>query len=123
MGMGVNVFQQIGGVNVVAYYLPVVLERSFNFSPRMSLILSACDSMQWMFWGAVAMWTIERFGRRRMMLFGASGCSLCFAITAIGLGVNNTVSNGVAVAFIFIFYFFFVSTEPWVCSYDCPLAD
>lgn len=31
----------------MAYYLPVVLERSFNFSPRMSLILSACDSMQW----------------------------------------------------------------------------
>lgn len=93
----------------MAYYLPVVLERSFNFTPRLSLILSAADSMQWMFWGACAMWTIERFGRRRMMLFGASGCSLCFAITAIGLGVNTTASNGVAVAFIFIFYFFFVS--------------
>ena len=51
------------------------------------------------------MWTIEKFGRRKMMLFGASGCSVCFAIIAIGLGVNN----GIAVAFIFIFYFFFVS--------------
>lgn len=65
-----------------------------------------------MFWGAMAMWTIERFGRRRMMLFGASGCSACFAIVAIGLGVNNKASNGVAVAFIFIFYFFFVRGRP-----------
>lgn len=87
----------------------MVLERSFHFTPRMALILSACDSMQWMFWGACAMWTIERFGRRNMMLFGASGCSLCFALIAIGLGVDNAASNGIAVAFIFIFYFFFVS--------------
>ena len=30
LGMGANYFQQMGGVNVVAYYLPVVLERSFG---------------------------------------------------------------------------------------------
>ncbi|KAK3075809.1 hypothetical protein LTR53_000511 [Teratosphaeriaceae sp. CCFEE 6253] len=107
LGMGANIFQQIGGVNVVAYYLPVVLERSFGFSPRMALILSACDSMQWMFWGAMTTQVIERFGRKKLMYFGASGCSLCFAVTAIGLGIGNKVSNGVAVAFIFIFYFFF----------------
>ena len=109
LGMGANIFQQIGGVNVVAYYLPVVLERSFGFSPRLALILSACDSMQWMFWGTMAIWTIEKFGRRRMMLFGASGCSLCFAVAAIGLGVGSKASNAVAVASIFVFYFFFVS--------------
>nr|OQO22095.1 hypothetical protein B0A51_09551 [Rachicladosporium sp. CCFEE 5018] len=107
LGCGANIFQQIGGVNVVAYYLPVVLERSFGFSPRMSLILSAVDSMQWMFWGACTTYVIERFGRKKLMIFGASGCSMCFAVTAIGLSVGNKVSNGVAVAFIFMFYFFF----------------
>ncbi|KAI6821553.1 hexose carrier protein [Hortaea werneckii] len=95
------------GVNVVAYYLPVVLERSFGFTPRMSLILSACDSMQWMFWGTMMIFVIERFGRKKLMLFGASGCSLCFAVSAIGLGIGTQASNGVAVAFIFLFYFFF----------------
>ncbi|KAK4574446.1 hypothetical protein LTR86_001287 [Recurvomyces mirabilis] len=104
---GANIFQQIGGVNVVAYYLPVVLERSFGFSPRMSLVLSACDSMQWMFWAACTTYGIEKFGRKKLMLFGAVGCSLCFAVTAAGLGVGTKVSNGVAVAFIFLFYFFF----------------
>ena len=109
LGAGANIFQQLGGVNVVAYYLPVVLERSFGFTPRMSLILSACDSMQWMFWGTMMIFVIERFGRKKLMLFGASGCSLCFAVSAIGLGIGTQASNGVAVAFIFLFYFFFVS--------------
>ncbi|RMX74517.1 hypothetical protein D0869_12516 [Hortaea werneckii] len=107
LGAGANIFQQLGGVNVVAYYLPVVLERSFGFTPRMSLILSACDSMQWMFWGTMMIFVIERFGRKKLMLFGASGCSLCFAVSAIGLGFGTQASNGVAVAFIFLFYFFF----------------
>ncbi|KAK1823431.1 hypothetical protein LTR12_002060 [Friedmanniomyces endolithicus] len=60
LGLGVSIFQQLGGINVVAYYLPVVLERSFGFSPRMALILSAIDSMQWMFWGAMNTLVIER---------------------------------------------------------------
>ena len=107
LGMGANVFQQFGGVNVVAYYLPVVLERSFGFTPRLALILSACDSMQWM-WGAMTIFAIERFGRKKLMLFGATGCSLCFALVAVGLGIGSKASNGMAVAFIFIFYFFFV---------------
>ena len=103
--------QQMGGVNVVAYYLPVVLERSFGFSPRMSLILSAIDSMQWMFWAGIAIAVIERIGRRKLLLFGATGQGVCFAVAAVGLGVGGKTANGVAVAFIFLFYLFFVSSK------------
>jgi hypothetical protein len=90
---------------------PVVLERSFGFSPRISLVLSAADSMQWMFWAAMAYFVIERVGRYKLMLFGAAGCSMCFAVAAIGLGVGGNVANGVAVGFIFLYYFFYVSTS------------
>ncbi|KAK1059654.1 hypothetical protein LTR74_012489 [Friedmanniomyces endolithicus] len=91
LGLGVSIFQQLGGINVVAYYLPVVLERSFGFSPRMALILSAIDSMQWI---------------------------VCFAVTAIGLGIGSKVSNGVAVAFIFMFYVFFVRSPEYLLSFS-----
>ena len=112
LGAGTSFMQQMGGVNVVAYYLPVVLERSFGFTPRISLILSACDSMQWMFWAAMAYFVIERVGRFKLMLFGAAGCSMCFAVTAAGLGAGGKVGNGVAVAFIFLYYFFYVRNSP-----------
>lgn len=111
LGAGTSFMQQMGGVNVVAYYLPVVLERSFGFSPRMSLVLSAADSMQWMFWAAMAYFVIERVGRFKLMLFGAAGCSMCFAVAAAGLGVGGNVANGVAVGFIFLYYFFYVCTS------------
>lgn len=89
----------------------MVLERSFGFSPRISLVLSAADSMQWMFWAAMAYFVIERVGRYKLMLFGAAGCSMCFAVAAAGLGVGGNVANGVAVGFIFLYYFFYVSTS------------
>lgn len=109
LGAGANFMQQFGGVNVVAYYLPVVLKRSFGFSDRLALILSAVDSMQWMFWAGMATLVIERVGRRRLLIFGAAGQCLCFAMAALGLGINTKALNGVAVAFIFLYYFFFVS--------------
>lgn len=109
LGAGVNFMQQFGGVNVVAYYLPVVLKRSFGFSDRLALILSAVDSMQWMFWTGMSSLVIERIGRRRLLIFGAAGQSLCFAMAALGLGINTKALNGVAVAFLFLYYFFFVS--------------
>ena len=67
--------------------------------------------MQWMFWAAMAYFVIERVGRFKLMLFGAAGCSMCFAVTGAGLGVGGKVGNGVAVAFIFLYYFFYVSTS------------
>ncbi|KAF9893034.1 hypothetical protein FE257_012445 [Aspergillus nanangensis] len=107
LGAGASFMQQFGGINVVAYYLPVVLKRSFKFSDRMSLILSAVDSMQWMFWAGMASFVIDRVGRRRLLIFGSAGQSLCFAMAAIGLAIDTKPMNGVAVAFIFLFYFFF----------------
>jgi len=67
--------------------------------------------MQWMFWAAMAYFVIERVGRYKLMLFGAAGCSMCFAVAAAGLGVGGNVANGVAVGFIFLYYFFYVSAS------------
>lgn len=100
--------QQFGGVNVVAYYLPIIMKRSFGFSDRMSLILSAVDSMQWMFWTGLGTLLIDRLGRRKLLIVGAAGQSLCFAMTALGLGIGTKPLEGLAVAFIFVYYAFFV---------------
>ncbi|KAF7553664.1 hypothetical protein G7Z17_g3448 [Cylindrodendrum hubeiense] len=112
LGAGTPFFQQVGGVNVIAYYLPVVLVRSFGMTERMALILSACDSISLMFWGAMAAFLIDRVGRKKLMLFGVSTSSVCFALVAVGLrysGKNNE-NRGMsifAVVFIFMYYVFY----------------
>ncbi|KAK0658846.1 hypothetical protein DIS24_g4526 [Lasiodiplodia hormozganensis] len=82
LGAGTPFFQQLGGVNVIAYYLPVVLVRSFGMSDRTALILSAVDAMSLMFWGGVAALLIDRVGRRRLMMWGVGASGVCFAVVA-----------------------------------------
>ena len=110
LGGGTAFFQQIGGTNVIAYYLPVVLTRSVGLSSRMALILSAVDSISLMFWGATAGLLIDRVGRKRLMLFGVSGSCICFALVAVGLqygGPENKGMSILAVVFIFVYYVFY----------------
>ncbi|KAJ3953078.1 hypothetical protein N0V92_010465 [Colletotrichum tropicale] len=112
LGAGTPVFQQLGGTNVIAYYLPIVLVRSFGMSQRMALILSAVDSMSLMFWGGMAAILIDRVGRKRLMLMGATCSGICFTIVAVGLcysGPDNSNKSMsiLAVVFIFLYYVFY----------------
>lgn len=112
LGAGTPFFQQFGGVNVIAYYLPIVLVRSFGMTDRLSLILSAVNSMSLMFWGAMAAFLIDRIGRRRLMLWGVAASGVCFALVAVGLrfsGTNNEnqAMSVFAVVFIFMYYVFY----------------
>jgi hypothetical protein len=109
LGAGTSLMQQLGGINVVVYYLPVILMKSFGFSNRFALILSAIDFLSLCFWGLMIHFVIERVGRKKLMFYGAFGQSVCFAMAAIGLGIGTKTMNGVAVAFIFLYHVCFVS--------------
>ncbi|CAO2656677.1 Nn.00g054800.m01.CDS01 [Neocucurbitaria sp. VM-36] len=104
LGAGTSLMQQLGGINVVVYYLPVIFTQSFGFSPRLALILSAVDFLSLCFWGLMISFVIDRVGRKNLMLYGALGQSFCFAMAAIGLGIGTMTMNGVAVAFIFMYH-------------------
>lgn len=112
LGVGTQIFQQIGGTNVVAYYLPIVLVRSFGMSERLALILAAVDSMSLMFWGGIAAFLIDRFGRVRLMQMGVIGAGICFTLMAVGLRYSgpdnsNQSMSILAVVFIFMYYVFY----------------
>ncbi|KAH8656284.1 general substrate transporter [Ilyonectria robusta] len=107
LGAGTSLMQQMGGINVVVYYMPVILTVSFDFNSRQALILSACDFISLMIWGGLVMLVIDKWGRKRLMLIGAFAQGICFAIAAAGLGVGTKASQAVAVTAIFLYHVFF----------------
>lgn len=62
-----------------------------------------------MIWGGAITLVIDRIGRKKLMLAGALGQGICFAVAAAGLGVGTQASNAVAVTFIFLYHVCFVS--------------
>lgn len=103
-----QMFQQISGINLVTYYAATIFEGSLGLSPFLSRLLAACNGTEYWIASWIAIFTIERFGRRGLMLFGAVGMSITMAILA---GTTSNVGNKacalIATVMLFVFNSFF----------------
>jgi hypothetical protein len=61
------------GINIITYYAATVFRSSIGLSPFLSRLLAACNGTEYFLASFVAIFTIEKFGRRKLMLFGATG--------------------------------------------------
>lgn len=83
-------FIQISGINLVTYYAATIFENSIGLSPFLSRLLSACNGTEYWFASWIAIFTIEKFGRRSLMIFGAAGMSFSMAVLA---GATSNIGN------------------------------
>jgi hypothetical protein len=73
----------------------------------MSRILAACNGTEYFLASWIAVFIIEKIGRRKLMLFGAAGQSASMVILAVMTKIGGTTPGIVAAAFLFIFNTFF----------------
>ncbi|CAK3951023.1 Sugar transporter STL1 [Lecanosticta acicola] len=103
-----QMFQQISGINLITYYAATIYENNIGLSPFLSRILAACNGTEYFLASWIPVFTIEKIGRRPLMLFGAAGMSLSMVVLAITTSFrNNNAAGVVAAVFLFIFNTFF----------------
>lgn len=102
-----QVFQQISGINLITYYAATIYQNEIHLTGFTSRILAAANGTEYFLASWIAVWCIEKYGRRPLMLFGAAGMSASMAILAIMTKVGGTGPGIVAAAFLFIFNTFF----------------
>ena len=73
-----------------------------------SRILAACNGTEYFLASLVAIFLIDRVGRRKLMLFGATGQCITMMLLAILGSINNSASNVVSAVLLFVFNTFFV---------------
>jgi MFS family permease len=73
IGYTSQLFQQIGGTNLVTYYATTVFEDSLGFSPALSRLLTACYGTLYLMAAIAALFIVDRYGRRRMLIIGSVG--------------------------------------------------
>jgi len=124
LGVTLQMMQLCTGINFIFYYSTPFLQSTNAISNTflVSLIFSLINMLS----TPVSFWTIEKFGRRPLLIWGAVGMLLCqFVIAIVGdiVGFNHThidaAGNKTAdnisavnaqIAFICIYIFFFAST-------------
>lgn len=129
LGTSLQMMQQWTGVNFIFYYSTPFLastgaiDNTFLISLIFTLV-NVCST-------PISFYTVEKFGRRTLLIWGAFGMLICqflVAIVGVTVGFNKTHSIGVdaagnaitrannipavnaQIAFIAIFIFFFAST-------------
>ncbi|OIW23552.1 general substrate transporter [Coniochaeta ligniaria NRRL 30616] len=121
LAWGVQVMSQAGGINLVVYYIPSVLVQNVGLSPRIAQILGGCINMMYMFGSILPAFALDRMGRRKTMLWGCSGLTICMLMIAALLSrighPNGHACASAAVAFFFLYMLIFgmsVNGVPWV---------
>jgi sugar porter (SP) family MFS transporter len=106
-----QIMQQITGINLVTYYAGTIFQQYIGMTPLNSRILAACNGTEYFIASWIAVFTVEKLGRRKLMIFGALGQAGSMAILTgtnwAGEYKNNTAASIAAAVFLFVFNTFF----------------
>ncbi|KAK9479222.1 general substrate transporter [Lipomyces japonicus] len=110
LGTSIQMMQQWTGVNFVFYFGTTffkdlgTIQNPFLIS-LITTLVNVCST-------PISFWTVERFGRRTILIYGAAGMLVCEFIVAIVGVTDGQNQNAVRamIAFICIYIAFFAST-------------
>lgn len=92
---GIQIFQQLGGINALIYYSGTLFQKSLNFTPEFSALMSGILNT-WFFAASFIPWfLIDRVGRRPLFL---SMISLMAAVMIVQTGLIYNVEKQTAIA-------------------------
>lgn len=106
LGVVVQCFQQITGINLITYYATLLFER-LGLDDVKSRIIAACNGTEYFLASLIAIALIDRIGRRKLMLFGAFGQTGTMVLLAILGSIDNSATQIVSAVLLFVFNSFF----------------
>jgi len=93
VGIGISIFQQITGINIVFYYAPKIFEMAgFSGAPSATLATFGLGVVN-VIMTIVALWLLDKAGRKPLLVIGVAG----MALSLIALGLTFLMNDGVAV--------------------------
>eukprot|EP00835_Amoeboradix_gromovi_P002576 NODE_149_length_17312_cov_0.399349.p3 type:complete len:448 gc:universal NODE_149_length_17312_cov_0.399349:6242-7585(+) len=113
IGVFIQMFQQISGINALMYYSTKMYS---TLLPQHMDTLAACQNVLNVVGTIPALFLVDRLGRKSLLLAGSAGCTIGMFITAISM-LLPTPFPIVAVIGIFIFIINFayaIGPLPWV---------
>ena len=106
--------------------MPTVLINSVGLTNELARLLAACNSVSYLLFSLIAIPNVERWGRRRLLMFGAAGQGFCYLVITILLRYSvdpsftpqsqKTIASA-SIAFFFLYYVFFgigFQGVPWL---------
>lgn len=104
LAASVQFFQQICGINAITLYTTTLFQVFIGLNAVQARVLSACIGFSDIAGGVVAFFTIERLGRRILMM--SSSIMLCICMAILAGTTSNPDNNGALIAAVVFVYMF-----------------
>ncbi|KAM8884527.1 proton myo-inositol cotransporter [Synchiropus picturatus] len=84
VGCGIQMFQQLSGINTVMYYSATILQMSGVRDDRLAIWLAGLTTLTNFLFTILGVWLVERVGRRKLALGSIMGTCLSLSLLAVG---------------------------------------
>jgi len=89
VGLGLAIFQQITGINTVIYYAPKILQAAGFNSASGAILATAGVGIVNVGMTIIAMFLVDRAGRRPLLLVGIAGMIVTLAMLGLSFRISN----------------------------------
>lgn len=101
--------QQMNGIGIIGFYTTTIYSDLLGLSPITARVLSACTYVFQLGCSFIAFATIDRVGRRALMMFGTIGMGIMFIVVAgtVAHASGSRACAGIAATCVFLIAMFF----------------
>lgn len=129
LAYGMQFMNQVGGINLVVYFVPTALQENVCLSHNLALVIGGCVQTMFFFGSLIPTFFLDRLGRRKPMMWGSLGLGISMMMISILLSFSGSGScsgnitplakatASASVAFFFTYMLIFGATAnciPWV---------
>lgn len=123
LAYGMQFMNQMGGINLVVYYITSVLQDNVGLTRNLSLILGGCVNAMFAIGSLFPSFFLDRYGRRNPMMIGSTLLGFCMMLISVLLSFQSKgghlakSTSAASVAFFFLYMLIFGATAnciPWV---------
>ena len=93
VGCGLQLFQQLGGINTVMYYSASIMEMSGIRDPSLAIWMAAVTAFVNFIFTFVGLYCVEKFGRRKLTFTSQFGVVLTLFMLSVGFFVSSNHSD------------------------------
>lgn len=117
LAYGMQFMNQVGGINLVVYYVPSALQYNVGLTHNLSLLIGGFVQTMFFFGSLIPAFFLDRLGRRRPMMWGSAGLSISMMLIAVLLsftqarGYSASITQATSSASV---AFFFTVSPSWM---------
>ena len=119
LALAIQFMQQLSGINIITYFAPTIFRSALGMNQENALLLGCFTQLWYALASFVTWYTIDKVGRRKLLISMAIGMGLVLLGEAVATAVGTRAGAIAAVVFLFLFEAFF--TWGWMaCVWIYP---